>query len=135
MIFPITGITLYLIVFMNIQGFAQCQVWQTLPEEKMKELQESYVVYRDMLKKEEYTLAFFHWQIVYEEAPAADGQRSFVYSDGRKFYLRKFKAEKNKQKKATIASLIFDLREEQKACYPAVELEELPSELLKLKKK
>ena len=135
MLFPISGITLCLIAFMNIKGLAQCQVWQTFPEEKMKELQESYVVYRDMLQKEAYEPAFFHWQIVYKEAPAADGQRSYVYSDGRNFYLRKFKTEKHKRKKALIASVIFDLREEQKECYPEVELEELPTELLKFKKK
>lgn len=128
--------TIALIISVDVEIIAQCQTWQEYTKEERMDLENSYIVYRDRLeKKEDYHIIFQHWQKVYEGAAAADGQRSSVYSDGRILYLRKFKEEKNKQKKAEIAKFIFNLREQQKECYPAVELEEIPAELLRFREK
>ncbi|MBX2874579.1 MAG: hypothetical protein KTR30_20825 [Saprospiraceae bacterium] len=135
--FPTTffGLSLFALctAYNPSQGLAQCPTWQELPEQEMKAIQDSYVVFRDAIKKEDYEIAFMHWQIVYKGAAAADGQRPTVYSDGRKLQLRKFMTASTKKAKTKIAQMVFTLREQQKECYPASELEEIPAELLKYK--
>ena len=79
---------------------------------------DAYTSFRQQIYKEDYIAAFPFWEIVYNAAPAADGLRTNVYSDGRKMLEFMFNNETNKHKKKALASLILKLLEEQKACYP-----------------
>jgi hypothetical protein len=46
----------------------------------------NYVLYRDFLRAKDYDKAHAYWRKVYAVAPAADGQRNTVFSDGILFY-------------------------------------------------
>lgn len=50
------------------------------------EAETNYVLYRDFLKVQDYDIAYGYWKKVYAVAPAADGQRNTVFSDGIFFY-------------------------------------------------
>ena len=50
------------------------------------EAETNYVLYRDFLRSREYDEAYGYWKKVYATAPAADGQRNTVFSDGIFFY-------------------------------------------------
>lgn len=121
------------IIIVPPEGNTQCPVFQDLPEKEKRAIEDSYVVYRDRLKEEDYEVAFMHWEIVYQNAAAADGQRHTVYADGRKLQLRKFRAADSRRTKAEIAKIFFTLRAQQIECYPSVELEEIPVDLLPFK--
>lgn len=47
---------------------------------------EDYVLYRDFLRVNDWETAYSYWQKVYKVAPAADGQRNTIFSDGVRFY-------------------------------------------------
>ena len=117
------------------KGNTQCPIFQDLPEKEKRAAEDSYVVYRDKLKDKDYEVAFMHWEIVYQNAAAADGQRHTVYADGRKLQLRKFRSADSQRTKADIARVFFTLRAQQKECYPETELEAIPEELLEFKEK
>ncbi|NET35816.1 MAG: hypothetical protein F6K19_27950 [Cyanothece sp. SIO1E1] len=123
------------IIIVPPKGNTQCPVFQELPEKEKRAAEDSYVVYRDRLKEEDYEVAFMHWEIVYQSAAAADGQRHTVYADGRKLQLRKFRSADSQKTKAEIAKVFFTLRAQQKECYPEIALEAIPVELLEFKKK
>jgi hypothetical protein len=77
---------------------------------------ENFVLYRDFKKAEDYTLAFDYWQKVYKDAPAADGKRATVFTDGVFFY-EKF-MEKEPEKKDEYLEKIFELYDKMEECYP-----------------
>lgn len=74
----------------------------------------NYVLYRDFMKVQDYEQAYDYWRKVYAVAPAADGQRNTVFSDGIFFY-EHFLRKTNNQ--AYIDS-IFMLYDEIEKCYP-----------------
>ncbi|HFA50853.1 MAG TPA: hypothetical protein ENJ95_17735 [Bacteroidetes bacterium] len=107
---------------------SQCTTWQKL--NNADELMDSYVIYRGYMKKGNIEKAFPYWEEVYNNAPAADGKRGHVYSDGRVFYFEKYKAEKRRSKKKEIANTILRLYEEEKKCYPNNEIDLPPKEVI-----
>jgi hypothetical protein len=94
----------------------QCQSWIGSPQKDA--LEEAHVLYRQFVKAEDYTQAFPYWEKAYKGAPAADGQRSSHYVDGRKIYLHMFKNEKDEAKKKEYAAIVLRLFDEQVQCYP-----------------
>jgi hypothetical protein len=74
----------------------------------------NYVLYRDFLKAQEYQKAFNYWRDVYEVAPAADGQRNTIFSDGIFFY-EYFLSQTGDQ---AYVDSIFQLYDEIDECYP-----------------
>lgn len=96
--------------------FGQCETWLNKPNKD--QLEEAHVLYRDFLKVEDYENAFKHWKVAYEGAPAADGQRSSHYVDGRTLYLEKFKNETDEAKKKEYYDMIIKLFDEHAECYP-----------------
>lgn len=74
----------------------------------------NYVLYRDFLKAQEYEKAMGYWRKVYAVAPAADGQRNTVFSDGIFFY-EHFLSKTNDQ---AYVDSIFQLYDEIDKCYP-----------------
>jgi tetratricopeptide (TPR) repeat protein len=92
-----------------------CTSWENLPNKE--DLIQSHVLYRGFIKDKNYAEAFPHWEKVYKEAPAADGQRPFHFSDGREIYLEKFKNESDKTLKDEYAQIIMRLYDEEMQCY------------------
>lgn len=108
-------LTLFAALF-AVPAFSQCDTWLNKPNKDL--LEEAHVLYRQFMKTEEYDQAFPHWKVAYEGAPAADGQRSSHFKDGRKIYIHKYKNETDEAKKAEYAKIINDLVEQQIECYP-----------------
>lgn len=73
-----------------------------------------YVLYRDFLRAKDYAKAYDYWKQVYAVAPAADGQRNTIFSDGIFFY-EYFLAETGNQ--AYIDS-VFMMYDQIDKCYP-----------------
>ncbi|MEO0727128.1 MAG: hypothetical protein AAFZ63_21455 [Bacteroidota bacterium] len=65
-------------------AFSPCATFDEAPNKD--EAETNYVLYRDFLKTREYDIAYDYWKKVYATAPAADGQRNTVFSDGIFFY-------------------------------------------------
>ena len=97
----------------NVQ--AQCETWVDNPQQETAE--EEHVLYRSFIKNEEFDQAFPHWQKAYEIAPAADGQRPFHFSDGRKIYMHKFKNATDDAQKNDFAQKVLDLYDQEMQCY------------------
>jgi hypothetical protein len=96
--------------------FGQCQSWVGSPQKDV--LEEAHVLYRQFMKTEEYDKAFEFWEKAYKGAPAADGQRSSHFVDGRKIYLYKFKKATDETQKKEFAANALRLFDEQGNCYP-----------------
>lgn len=106
----------FLAVAWSLPAFSQCQTWLKSPQKDA--LEEAHVLYRQFMKTEEFDKAFDYWKKAYEGAPAADGQRSTHFKDGRTIYISKFKNEKDEAKKKEYAAIILRLFDEQVQCYP-----------------
>ena len=97
-------------------AFSQCDTWLNKPNKD--EIEEAHVLYRDFVKVKDYEQAFKYWKIAYEGAPAADGQRSSHFVDGRTLYLEMYKKETDEAKKKEYYDMIVKLFDEHVACYP-----------------
>ncbi len=97
------------LMFVSSNAYPQCTTWIGLSEEG--KITDAYTSFRQQIYKEDYIAAFPFWEIVYNAAPAADGLRTNVYSDGRKMLEFMFNNETNKHKKKALASLILKLLE------------------------
>lgn len=118
-----------LALLFSVASFAQCNTWEALPDRH--EVVNAYAVYRECVKNGDTDTAFRYWEIVYKNAPAADGQRSTVYEDGINFYLEKYRNAPNRKQKKALAGIILRLSEEQRNCYPESAAIPLPAELIK----
>ncbi len=111
-----------LLVFVLVAGssispaFGQCETWLKSPQKDA--LEEAHVLYRQFIKTEEYDKAFDYWEKAYKGAPAADGQRSMHFVDGRKIYLHKFKKATDEAQKKEYAAMALRMFDEQGNCYP-----------------
>ena len=97
-------------------AFGQCETWLKSPQKDA--LEEAHVLYRQFMKTEEYDKAFPYWEKAYKGAPAADGQRSMHFTDGRKIHLDKFKKATDEAQKKEYAAIALRLFDEQAQCYP-----------------
>ena len=97
-------------------AFSQCETWLNKPN--IDQIEEAHVLYRDFVKVKDYEHALVHWKIAYENAPAADGERSSHYVDGRTIYLDMFKNETDEAKKKEYYNIIIKLFDEHAECYP-----------------
>ncbi len=111
---PILLISLAVIV--AAPAFGQCETWMKSPNKDA--LEEAHVLYRQFIKTEEYDKAYDYWKTAYNGAPAADGQRSSHYKDGRAIYIHKFKNTTDEAKKKEYAAMIIKLFDQQVECYP-----------------
>jgi len=104
---------------------AQCTNWKDSSEKEKAE--NAHVAYRNFVKgaddfstlsEDEFSSAFENWKIAYGIAPAADGGRPFHYTDGREFYRALAAKETDEAKKKAHLTRLFELYDEEKACYP-----------------
>ncbi len=81
-------------------------------------IMDTYVLYRDNLKLNNLDKAFEQWKQVYEVAPAADGKRNTVYSDGIYFYEFFIRQTQDKATKEQYIDAVFEMYDQLEACYP-----------------
>ncbi|MGK0364025.1 MAG: hypothetical protein ACI85O_001079 [Saprospiraceae bacterium] len=115
-LFRLSLVAAVAIFAMNI-ATAQCVNWTTLAPAEMEKAENAHVVYRQFAKSENYKEAFKDWKIAYDLAPAADGQRPFHYTDGRKIYMDLFNKETDEAKKKEHAAIVLRLYDEEMECY------------------
>ena len=77
---------------------------------------EEFVLYRDFMKVNDFDHAWPKWQYVFKHAPAADGKRTSVFTDGMRFY--EHFITKDSTKKDEYIAEIFKLYDEMEKCYP-----------------
>ncbi len=77
---------------------------------------EEFVLYRDFLKTGDWEQAFPKWQYVLDHAPAADGRRSTVFTDGIRFY-EHFMSQDTTARDSFIDK-VFSLYDKMAECYP-----------------
>lgn len=120
------SIAAMLISSLAITASAQCDTWTGKPNED--ELVGAHSIYRQYLKDktvadiqqlgdEDFKIAFNNWKKVYDNAPAADGQRATHYADGRTFYMAMHNKTDDAAKKEEYAKMITKLYDEQITCY------------------
>jgi hypothetical protein len=114
--FSIYSLMACLSIFMQNDITAQCENWNNSP--KKSEAEDAHVLYRGLLKDQNFDAAFPLWQKAYEIAPAADGLRSFHYADGVEIHLSKFKNETDELKKKAYYTRILSLYDQWVNCYP-----------------
>jgi len=119
---------LILIFTISNHSFAQCQTWKHI--ENKDKVQDSYTLYRDYFRREDYKKSFPYWEIVYKNAPATNGRIGFVYRDGRVFYFEKFKNVRSKSKKKKFAKIIMRLYREEQNCFPQSKPTSPPQEVI-----
>lgn len=79
---------------------------------------ENFVIYRGFLREGEIEEAFSYWKLVYELAPAADGRRWTVFSDGIWFYENLLREEEDPVKRDEYIHKILKLYDQIGICYP-----------------
>ena len=86
-----------------------------------EEALEAYVLYRDFFKLNQYEQALPYWRKVYRMAPAADGQRYVVFTDG--VYLFEYLSREagDDAIKHQYIDTLLTLYDEAIECYPAYE--------------
>ena len=84
-----TAIAAAIVLGWAVSVNAQCETWKDSPKKDYAE--EQHVLYRQFMKSDPpaYEKAFPHWKNVFEIPPAADGERSFHFSDGVEIYKNK----------------------------------------------
>jgi len=82
-----------------------------------EELLENYVISRDYIKLKQYDTAFPLWEKVYKGAPAADGQRNTVFTDGIKIYEHYISQEPDPAKKEMLIDKVFSIYQKMDTCY------------------
>ncbi len=82
------------------------------------DLEDKYVIYRDFKKVNQFSESFDMWKEVYENAPAADGKRWTVYSDGIDYYDHFLSTETDEAKRSLYIDNILKLYKEMGDCYP-----------------
>ncbi len=81
-------------------------------------VEDNYVIYRDFLKTQQIDKAYKLWRGVWEVAPAADGRRNTVLTDG--IYFMEYFASQTTDvgKQRAYRDTIFQLYDQIAACYP-----------------
>lgn len=99
-------------------NLSACAKFTDLPASQADQAETNYVLYRDYLKAGDLTKAYEYWQKVYQTAPAADGKRSTVFTDGIRFYENLARGESDSTAKAEYIALVMQLYDEMDKCYP-----------------
>ena len=98
-----------------------CTKFSDLDDKKGEEALEAFVVFRDFMKVEQYNEAYEYWLVAYQNAPAADGKRFTVYTEGVRLHEFLLHNTEDAGEKEIIISKILDLYEEGAKCFPPQE--------------
>lgn len=77
----------------------------------------AHVLYRDLIKREQYEKAFPLWKKAFEIAPAADGKRNTHFSDGIRFYEHFYEETEDEAQKKKYIDTVFMLYDQMEECY------------------
>ncbi len=110
--------------------FGQCKTLDDLQDSNLTE--ENYTLFRDLFKHEKFDEALPYWEQVYKSAPALDGKRDFIYTNGIELFTYRFHNAVTQKAKRGIANFILQLYHEHRKCYPDKETIGISSEVLKL---
>jgi tetratricopeptide (TPR) repeat protein len=95
-------------------AFGQCQTWMDSP--RKDEAEEAHVLYRQAIRQKDYPHAYEHWQVAFEIAPAADGQRVTHFTDGVEIYKHFYTNETDEAKKDEYKQKIMELYDDAIEC-------------------
>lgn len=98
------------------EKLSPCAKFQDAPVPE--EASDNYVLYRDFLRINDWERSFQLWKKVYAVAPAADGLRNTVYSDGIRFYEYFISQTQDSLLKETYIDTIYSIYDEIDRCYP-----------------
>jgi hypothetical protein len=101
-------------LFISSVASGQCASWVNSPKKDLAE--ESHVLYRQALKAKDYETALAQWEIAFNLAPAADGQRATHFTDGIDIYKHLYEKETDEAKKEDYKKKIMDLYDGAIAC-------------------
>lgn len=93
-----------------------CATFNDVPNKQ--QVMENYVLYRDFLKAGEWDRSYELWKKVAEAAPAADGKRNTVLTDGIRFYEHFGSQVTSASAKKAYVDSIFALYDQLDQCYP-----------------
>lgn len=93
-----------------------CATFDDVPNKQ--QVMRDYVLYRDFLKAEDWDGAYALWKKVLATAPAADGKRNTVLTDGIRFYEHFMAREDTEAGKQVYVDSIFALYDKLDQCYP-----------------
>jgi len=111
----------------SFSAYSQCNTWNDSP--RKEEAENSHVIYRQYVKdkkpediaaydEETFNTTYNNWKKAYEIAPAADGQRPFHFTDGRKIHKALIKKASDEEKKKEYMETVIRLYDEQAECFP-----------------
>lgn len=111
---------------LTAQAQTACANWNNSP--KKEEAENAHSIYRQYVKgkqvadlekldAENFKIAFDHWKIAYDLAPAANGQTALHYTDGRLLYQAMHNKETDAAKKKEYAATVMRLYDEQVTCF------------------
>ncbi len=83
------------------------------PEEALN----AHVLYRDLIRRDQFEEAFPLWQVAYQLAPAADGKRNTHFADGIRLYEYLFEGETDVARKEAYIDTIFGFYDQIEVCY------------------
>ncbi len=94
-----------------------CTTWNE--GDRKGEGEDAHSIYRQAMRgaSADFDLAFEHWKIAYDIAPAADGKRDFHLTDGIEIYKHFLANTDDEEKKKEYKAQILKLYEECIACY------------------
>ncbi|MEM9990451.1 MAG: hypothetical protein AAF738_01740 [Bacteroidota bacterium] len=98
------------------ENLSPCPKFQDAPNPDQVET--DYVLYRDAIRIDDYEEAYRLWQKVYAVAPAADGRRNTVYSDGIFLHEYFMSQETDSLKRMEYVEKVFDIYDAIENCYP-----------------
>jgi tetratricopeptide (TPR) repeat protein len=79
---------------------------------------DAHVIYRDLIKREQFREAIPYWRQAFKAAPAADGQRTTHFDDGVKIYDYLLMQENSVAKKKIYLDSVLYMYDRLSACYP-----------------
>jgi hypothetical protein len=98
------------------EDLSPCPKFQDAPNPD--EAETNYVLYRDFMRANDWDQAYELWRKVYAAAPAADGRRNTVFSDGITFLERFMGQTQDSLERESYIDRIFALYDEIEECYP-----------------
>lgn len=111
----IPSILLFLFTLSSYVLQGQCNSW--VGSDRQTDAENAHTIYRQALKAKSMDIAFENWQIAYELAPAADGNRDYHFTDGVEFYKQKWTQSQNPDEKKEYAAKMLKFYNEAIACY------------------
>ncbi|TVR83106.1 MAG: hypothetical protein EA409_03420 [Saprospirales bacterium] len=94
---------------------SQCESWTDLPNKE--DVINAHSIYRQAIRVNDMEIAYENWKIAYQNAPTADGQRDFHFTDGIAIYKYLIGQTEDEDEIARYREKIIQLYEQCASCY------------------